>query len=240
MEPNQYIIFLEYLSSALLGILLSFSELLSRYRSSTLIMKSKNAWVYMLINGAASLIAIYFINTGTISFGEFTKNSAGKVLTAGLSAMFILRSSFFSFKDKDSDKTINVGLSAILSVFLDSAERAFDQKQSIIRLKDIRDVMKDIDFDKAAGDLTVLCLSLMVNVSQDEQTKLNESIQKLKTGALQFDETKSITLGILISRITGIPLLKEAVSTLGVNIKEDPESDKNIFSNLAVEKQGLE
>ena len=87
--------------------------------------------------------------------------------------------------------------------------------------------MKDIDFDKAEKDLTVLCLNLMQNVSSEEQKKLAESIKSLaEPKAVEHACTKSFALGITLARITGIRLLKEAVFTLGDNIKISEEKRK--------------
>lgn len=196
------------------------------------IITSLNAITYMSINGLASIAVYYFIPKLDISFGIFTSTEWGKVLLAGLSAMFILRSSFFSYHDKDSKKSINVGISTILQIFLDSAERSFDQEQSVDNLKRISSIMQDIDFTKAEKDLTVLCLNLMQNVSSEEQKKLAESIKNLsEPNAVQHELTKSVTLGITLAKITGIKLLEEAVSTLGNEIKLTPEK-KQVFLEL--------
>src|SRR5689334_16796712 len=96
---------LNYTFAFLLGYCLAFSELLSRYRIFKLIMNSMNAWVYLLINGCASIITYYFIKEHNFNLGGLANSELGKVLLAGLSAMFILRSSFFSFYDKESAKT---------------------------------------------------------------------------------------------------------------------------------------
>lgn len=156
----------------------------------------------------------------------------GKVLLSGLSAMFILRSSFFNYHDKDSNKSINVGLSTILQIFLDAAERSFDQDQSLNNLIEITKVMKDVDFSKAEKDLTVICLNLMLNVGAEEQKKLAESIKNLaEPKSVQHELTKSVALGITLARITGVRLLKQAIDTLGKDIKISEEKNK-VFENL--------
>lgn len=221
-----------YLMSFLLGFLWAFSELLSRYKVAKFILNSKNAWMYLLINGVASVTVYYFIPKLNMSFGVFTSSEWGKILLAGLSAMFILRSSFFSYHDKDTNKSINVGISTILQIFLDAAERSFDQEQSVNNLKNIAIVMQGVDFTKAEKDLSVLCLNLMQNVSTEEQKKLAESIKNLaEPKAVAHELTKSVTLGITLARITGIRLLKQAVETLGQNIKISEEK-KQLFASL--------
>ncbi len=221
-----------FILSFSLGFVWAFSELLSRYKVGKLIINSLNAWMYFLINGLASVLVYYFIPKLNISFGIFTSNEWGRVLLAGLSAMFILRSSFFNFHDKESNKSINVGISIILQIFLDAAERSFDQEQSVNNLKDISSVMKGIDFSKAEKDLTVICLNLMQNVGAEEQKKLAESIKNLaEPNAVQHEQTKSLTLGIILARITGIRLLKQAIDTLGEDIRIS-EAKKRVFEDL--------
>jgi hypothetical protein len=94
------------------------------------------------------------------------------------------------------------------------------------------DVLKGIDFSKAEKDLTVICLNLMQNVGSEEQKKLAESIKNLaEPKAVQHELTKSVALGITLARITGVRLLKQAIETLGDEIKISVEK-KKVFENL--------
>lgn len=220
-----------YVWVATLGLFLALSELLSRYRSVRLIIRSGSAWTYLLINGFASCISYFFIVKFNFTFGQFTTTDIGKILLAGFSAMFVLRSSFFSYYDKDSAKTVNIGLAAILDIFLDTAERSFDQEQSVCILKVVKNIMKDVDFAKASIDLTATSLNLMQNVSSDEQKQLSESLKSLSEKGITSNETKSLNLGILLSRITGVTLLAQAVESCFETIKISPK-DQAIFSNL--------
>ncbi len=93
-EAVRIIIF--YILSFSLGFLWAFSELLSRYKVGKLILRSKNAWIYLLINGMASVIVYYLIPQLNITFGVFTSTEWGKVLLAGFvghvySAKFIFQ-----------------------------------------------------------------------------------------------------------------------------------------------------
>lgn len=220
-----------YVWVASLGLFLALSELLSRYRNVRLIFQSGSAWTYMLINGFTSCISYYFIYHNKLTFGDFTKTEVGTVLFAGFSAMFVLRSSFFSYYDKDSGKTVSIGLAAILEIFLDTAERSFDQEQSVCILKVVKNIMKDVDFAKASLDLTATCLNLMQNVSTDEQKQLSESLKSVSEKGITSNETKSLNLGILLSRITGVTLLAQAVESCFETIKISSK-DQAIFSNL--------
>jgi len=220
-----------YIWVAVLGLFLALSELLSHYRIIRLILSSGSSWTYLIINGLTSCLTYYFIVKFKLTFGEFTATDAGKVLLAGFSAMFVLRSSFFSYYDKDSGKTVNIGLAAILEIFLDTAERSFDQEQSACRIKEVSKIMKDIDFAKASIDLTATSLNLMQNVAPEEQKQLSESLKSLAEKGITGNDIKALNLGILLSRITGIGLLEQAIISCGDTIRISPK-DPIIFGKL--------
>jgi hypothetical protein len=226
--------------------------LLSRYRDTRRIFLSSNAIIYMTINALASALAYYFLthyaqNLSIFSSDDDAVKPVEKVLVAGLSAMFVLRSSFFSYKDKDSDKVIEIGLGGIINIFLHNAERKFDQSQSVATLQDIEKIMTDIEFDTMSVDLSAICLSLMENVSADEQKGLAESIDRIKNSQTRIEYTKTLQLGILIARVTGTKLLKAGVDTLKKELakaKEKVEAGvlpaETIFNTLDLELKKLE
>ena len=197
-----------------LGSLVGFGELLNRYRNPGLVFKTVTSIIYLIINGLASVLTYYVMDLYNLWFDGFTSKEIDRILFSGLSAMFFLRSSIFVYKPKDSDTTINIGIASFIQIFLDFAERSFDQNQSIVKLNKVKEIMKGVDFELASKDLSILCLTLMKNVSLEEQQKLAEDIQKMSSRELRFGETKAVSLGILISDVGGVKLLKEAVETL--------------------------
>jgi hypothetical protein len=212
-----------YVITFLLGALVGFGELLNRYRNPGLVFKVATSVIYLLINGMASALTYYIMDQYNLWFDGFTSKEIGKIAFSGLSAMFFLRSSVFVYKPKDSDTSMNIGIASFIQIFLDFAERSFDQNQSIVKLNKVRQIMQDIDFELASKDLSLLCLALMKNVSMEEQQKLAEDIQKLTSGGLKFVETKSVSLGILISDVAGVELLEVAVETLKAKISLNGE-----------------
>lgn len=204
----------------IIGCLAAFAELLSRYNDPLQIVKIHASQMYILINGITSIGAYYFL----FEFDILKDNETGRILLAGTSALVILRSSLASIKIGEKD--IDAGPAVILQVFLNWADRAFDQKRSKIELSSIKQVMNKVDFDKAKLALPTTCFTIMKNLSQDEQDKISGEVEELSKSDLD-NQTKSINLGIVLSHITGIDLLERAVNVLGdsVSYKEDEKSD---------------
>ncbi len=207
-----------YLITFLLGCVAASAELLSRYDRITQIFKYLASWVYLFINGSSAILAYWFISEYKLDLGTLTQTEIGKILVSGTSSMIILRSSFASIRN--GSQNIEAGFVSITNVFLKSADRTFDRKRSIEDYKEIETVMKDIDFNKAKIDLPLICLSMMKNVPYEEQKLLGDDIAKLSQNENCSLKAKSISLGTLVSEITGIELLKEVVF-----------SNKDIFSN---------
>ena len=227
------------LISGFLGAFLALSELLSRYRNLRSILCSASAWMYMIINIVASFFC-YYLASEYQDKVTFFSNPLIRVLLSGFSAMVILRSSFYSYHDKDSNKTINIGIAAILQTFLDVSERSFDQEQSISTITKVTEIMKEVDFNKASSELTTTCLNLMHNVSSEEQKRLSDSIKTLADSTEFSNEAKSINLGIILSKITGSELLKQAVMSHQGTLKiEEDHENKKVFSDLDILKAKL-
>jgi len=189
-----------------IGCLAALAELLSRYRNFRQICSIRASRVYLLINGFAAIFAYAFVV-------QFNIGQSGllRVILAGTSSLVILRSSFASIKV--GNKNIEAGIGAILQVFLSSADRSFDQRRSNEELSAIENVMKTVNFDKAKLALPTTCFTIMKNVSQDEQDRISADVKKLSSSNLD-NNTKSINLGILLTNVTGLPLLEKAVQVL--------------------------
>ena len=207
LDANSY--FLYWLLAFLIGCVSALAELLSRYSDGFKILNIKESYLYFAINGFASLFAYWFLLNSKIDFGPLTNSEIGKILTSGLSSMVILRSSFACIKN--GDKTLDVGFAPIIQIFLNSADRAFDQSRSKLTIQDVGKIMKDVDFDKAHKSLPLLCFSAMQNLSKDEQEKAAAEIRDIADGSYST-EVKALHLGITLSRYTGLTLLEAIVA----------------------------
>jgi hypothetical protein len=198
----------------LLGCLTAFAELLSRYNQLRQIMTLKPSLIYLLINGITSGLAYIFL----VEMEMLNENVIGRVFLAGSSAMIILRSSLASIKV--GDRNIEAGGAAILQVFLNSADRAFDRMRSQSEIEQIERVMKDVSFEKAKLALPMTCFTIMKNVSQDEQDLISGEVKKLEEVAFD-NHTKAINLGTVLMNVTGIDLLEKSVKVLGKSITRE-------------------
>jgi hypothetical protein len=189
----------------LIGGLAAIAELLSRYKSLSRILSVGASWVYLIINGFASIMAFVIV----VQFDIAKDHAIFQILIAGSSAMIILRSSVANIKI--GDKNAEIGIAAILQVFLHTADRAFDQKRSDYELGEIKEIMDGVNFDRAKLDLPTTCFTVMKNVPEDEQKRISKEVSKLSSGDLD-SKTKSLNLGIILAGMTGIPLLKKVVA----------------------------
>lgn len=199
--------------AGLLGLFVGLSELINRYKSFQYVFNNLYSWIYMGINFLAAVLAYQVITVYKIPLGEIDNYWLGTSLVAGLSAMAFLRSSFFNYKDSN-DKVIEVGPAALLSVFLKASERQFDQTVSQVNLKKISLIMNGIDFMSASKDLPLIILASMRVLTPEEQKLLSEEILNLVKDNNATTEAKSVTLGVIMAKYTGLGLLKETVDTL--------------------------
>jgi len=198
----------------LIGCTSAYSELLSRYKSPWQIIKIPAGLAYLFINGIASVIAYILVHKFKIADG----NIVFQTVIAGTSALIILRSSIANIKV--GEKTTDVGIAAILQVFLNAADRSFDQIRSDNELSKVSKLMENVDFEKAKLALPITCFNSMRNVPQDEQKQVSSDVEKLSKENLD-NNTKAINLGILLAKSTELKLLEKAVSTLNASIIND-------------------
>ena len=212
--------------AALIGCMAAFAELLSRYQDPKQILTTGSSLVYMLINGFASFLTYWFLRDKDI-LGD---NEISRVFIAGTSALVLLRSYFASIKI--GDKKVEAGFASILQVFLNWADRSFDQKKAQADLPEVNPIMKGIDFEKAKLALPTTCFKIMKNVTKEEQDKIASEVAILTQSDLD-NNVKCITLGILLIELTGKDLLQQAAIALGDSIKGAPEeSQENKLNDL--------
>lgn len=223
-----------YLLSLLFGSIVGFAELLNKYREGLgEIITSLAAMAYIALNGLSSMIAFYLLNRYSQDFFDVKPDELKMLMIAGFSSMFFLRSSFFTMKNNNQD--IPIGPAAVLTIIMNSADRAFDRERAKGRAKTIEKIMRDVDFKKAKKILPLVCLNLMQNLSLEEQKKMGDEIAKLE---LEYEKSTdphvrkafSISLGLKIEIYTGPKVLEEAVNILtdDISIKDEDMNIKKI------------
>ena len=79
-----------------------------------------------------------------------------QVLSSGLGAMAIFRSSVFTFRVGDQD--VGVGPSSLLQIILGATDRAVDRVRASNRAEEVAEIMKGISFDASHQALPAYCI----------------------------------------------------------------------------------
>jgi hypothetical protein len=207
----------------MLGGALGMAELISRYRDApTVALRTWPAIVYMAINVGASVGAYGLANVfhWKINLGADANDLvAGRwtlVLVCGLSAMALFRSSLFVRRIGDRD--IGVGPSSFLQVFLNAADAEVDRSRAVLRADAVSRITQNVDYAKAFDALPPYCIALMQNLSDDMQRDLRKALELLDKEPMTA-ELKTRVLGLELVNVVGIPVLEQAVKSLGDKIR---------------------
>lgn len=214
---------LDYILVGLIGGIVGTAELTSRYGNLRQIFGVGASWAYVTLNVGAGIL-VYGLTSGVdlpVS-NEYMNEHVARIMLSGTSAMFLLRSSFGSFKI--GGNVVELGPTAFLQVFLNEADRAYDRRRSEQDLKQISKIMEGVNFKKVKYDLPTACLAMMKNVSLEEQQKLKQEVNQIDTEKIH-ENTKSLVLGLILAGLTGAELLREAVGSMGDRIKGEEKAD---------------
>jgi hypothetical protein len=201
------------LASGLLGAAVGLSELASRYNSFYKVFTNGNSWLYLGLNFVAGFTVYAIVVMYSLNLGPLTSHHIGRVLTCGLGAMAILRSAFSTFKDPAGKQT-DIGLAALVSVFLKVAETQFDRELSTINIQKVAAIVNGLKFLSASKDLPILVLGSMRVLSAEEQKQISDDILKLINDNTITTEIKNVALGLILIKYTGEELLKTSVAML--------------------------
>lgn len=133
---------LAYLITGVLGALVGFSELVSRYRDHpSALVGVFSVWAYILLNCTASVGALYLAQAMGWTFGAQTARGtlALQVVLCSIGAMTIFRSSLFNLKV--GNQTVPIGPSTILSLLLSAADRGVDRARGKSRAAQAKKIM---------------------------------------------------------------------------------------------------
>ncbi|MGO8819411.1 MAG: hypothetical protein ACLQVG_32665 [Terriglobia bacterium] len=207
---------LDYALVAALGALVGSGELVSRYRDAPAgALRTWPALFYILINIAASIVALFVIHVFKWQFGVTSGETAvrwAQVGIAGTGAMALFRSSLFTVHVGDRD--IAVGPSSFLQVFRDAADRAVDRLRAQVRSDSVAKLMEGIDYHKAFEGLPPYCLALMQNVPDEDQQKMLKALALLDKDPTIDAAIKVRILGLQLMNVVGPNVLTAAVESL--------------------------
>ncbi|MCP3956575.1 MAG: hypothetical protein GY719_01850 [bacterium] len=208
-----------YLAVVMLGALIGIGEVISRYRDApSRALATVPGVFYVGLNGGSAAIALLLLQESGMKFG-LEENSTSlpwvQVIVAGLAAMAVLRSSFFSLHS--GDKEIGIGPSALLELLLDAADRAVDRTRAEGRAEEVARLTRELSYERSRKALPLYCLELMQNLPPDDQKSLAEELATLD-GAEIEDEVKILMLGLTLINRVGPGVLRAAIKSLGQRI----------------------
>jgi hypothetical protein len=215
------------------GALVGATELVARYRDKpTAPLRTVPGWVYIGVNGAASGILLWLLQTGQLKVGGIEGMSPGlsQILEAGFGGMALFRTSVFKLRVKDTD--VAIGPAAVLQIILDASDRACDRLRAGPRAQRVKEIMTGVCYGQAKTALPAHCRTLMQNLSLQEQNEISNAIIGLDTVAMS-DEIKSYNLGLILMNYVGEDVLGKAVAALGVEIKGPGPDKPPIFAQAS-------
>lgn len=202
---------LNIISVFLFGAFFGFTELLQRYRETKYVFK-RISLLYIAINGIASTISLfllkYFRGQDVLAFQTF---EISNFLFAGLGGMMILRSSIFSIKH--NDKQIEIGFATIFQTFLDVVERKMKNSAAALRVCNIYEIMKNVDFNLAKIELPSLCVEFIDNFTKEDSDNLKNKIAEIESFDMD-NINKSMQLGREIAYYCDEEILKRVIKKL--------------------------
>lgn len=166
-----------YFYAFMLGMTTAFAEIIGKFSDEPIkSLRTPHALFYHLLNGAISAFALFALKT----FGQVPNTNQDKlklVLTAGLGAMFIMRSKLFNLKIGGQD--VALGPEQLINVFFNFMEDAIDRVRAQSRIEFIRDLhLCDADFEKLR-DYSLSMLRSAQAISREEMDKYRDDINKL-------------------------------------------------------------
>lgn len=196
----------------LLAVSYSVVELMAAQISIRLLLRTISGWLYLLLNGFLGVAALLFAFKAEIYQGIiFTK-----ILLAGTSALALLRVIALPIKHEGVDNRVV----SMIEMILDYIRREYDRQRSNFDLQDIKEIMHDVDYNKAADSLPLLINSLLQTLKAEEAKKLSEDIQSLLT-LEEGKRIKHLILGAILAKYMGIKMLRTTVDAVREFISVD-------------------
>lgn len=217
---------------AVIGAFVGITDLTGRYRDEPVrALKAPPAWIYVGVNVAAALIALWLILELDWTFDRPANQVAlAQILVAGFGSILFMRTALFPIRKGGEEAAI--GPAKVLEALLHTSDRGVDRIQAQARAKYVADLMKNTSFDRAAIELPLIALALMQNLSEDEQRVLEEQVAQLRSADQMdvSDEGKSLALGLMLVKYVGNDALRAAKEAVDAQIKLSPNQKPKIVA----------
>lgn len=192
------------LTSAVFGMMVGLSEILSRYRDEPLLASATPAGLsYMALNGVVSLGAFMVLKMypGKI-LGGITDDLFLTAITSGFGAMVVFRSRLFTFRSPDG-KDYSIGPAIVLETVLRTIDSKIDRKRATQRQIEVFNAMRGLDdFESVASYIEASLLSFQ-NLSQDDKAAIAAVIQEYRETSKWPDSLKIFGLGFAFLNLAG-------------------------------------
>jgi hypothetical protein len=204
------------IGAILLSAAVGYIELLQRYSVGTdllfFLSDSLARW-FLLIHAFAGAVAWIVLP----SLSEAAVANPGlHAAIAGLGALAILRLSFMNVGS--GDKRVSIGPGALLDILVSNLDQRIDQNRASRSIQQVAEVVKDLDFERAARDLTAACAASMERLPEESGRKLAEEVAGIQQ-KMDTDAAKLITLGTVLRKYVGLEVLKTLVGVLQESLK---------------------
>jgi hypothetical protein len=217
-----------FISVALIGGLVGWTELAQRYRDRpTGPLRTLAGATYVLVNALAAMGALALVRHLDLAAETGLPKDVAQVLLAGLGAMAFFRSAFFTMRVGDAD--LPLGPALVLQVILNAADRAYDRFRAAERSRAVSRIMRDVSFERAKQPLPAYCMKLMQNVSPEEAQRLATDLKALDEAGMG-PRSKSQNLGLLLMNVVGETTLETAVKDLGNIILMPNDADMRLLA----------
>jgi hypothetical protein len=114
----------------------------------------------------------------------------------------------------------------MIEIILSRVQLEYDRERSNIDLKELKAIMKDIDYKKAAENIPLLAGSLFQSLTESDAQKLREEVERLLS-LEEGERLKHITLGCILARYIGMNSLSNLVAEIKEYISIDEETTEN-------------
>jgi len=211
---------LDFLLVAALGALVGAGELVSRYRDAPWsAVRNQPAAAYLAVNAIATVAALAITRIFDFTFGADTpqEQRAIQVLVAGFGAIALFRTSLFVVRVGTRD--IGIGPITLLQVLLFATDRDVDRRRAVKRAAAVTTALRGLTFAQVKDALPRYCLTLMQNVSKDEESDVQKQAQEIAQSDME-DALKVNALGLSLMNIVGQLVLEAAAAAVQSRIFE--------------------
>jgi hypothetical protein len=210
----------DWILVASLGGAVGVGELASRYRDEPIkAILSIPAAVYVLLNAAAAVPALLLGRHFGMWEAAEEPVAWAQVLSAGLGAMVLLRSSVFQIRvgSGEARQDVGVGPSSFLQSVLDAADREVDRLRAQERAWAVCRVMENASSRQVLAVLPSYLPALMQNLGQNERAAFEKDIEDLRCGDAS-DLVKARRFVLRAMTLTGEKVLQAAVDSLDAEL----------------------